>query len=475
MAPNADQNRLRQRVNNNSSSNVGTTMDTDTDTLATASTATQLKDIKSTEVVIDGTIYDLKSFRHPGGESILLFGGNDVTVQYKMIHPYHTTKHLDKMAAMGKVDPNDIKEDYKFDTEFEREIKREVFKIVRRGREFGTSGYFARAFFYIGLYIVLDYYWTTQPTTLKLAIAFGVAQALIGLNVQHDANHGAVSKKAWINDFLGFGADMIGGCKWNWQCQHWTHHAFTNHHLKDPDAVNAEPYLLFNDYPLDHPKRKPYHSFQALFFLPVLSGYWLSMVLNPQTFTLQHEGSKDVGIRMDNDFLKSRRIWATLIRFTYIYLNIIRPFNNNGGIENILTTAFHILTMGAAESLTLASLFALSHNFEHVDRDPTKPVRATGKAICWFKSQVETSSTYGGFIAGALTGGLNFQVEHHLFPRMSSAWYPYIAPKVREICKKHDVRYAYYPWVWQNFASTVKYLHQSGTGSNWLNPLKGDL
>jgi fatty acid desaturase len=199
------------------------------------------------------------------------------------------------------------------------------------------------------------------------------------------------------------------------------------------------------------------------------------MVLNPQTFTLQHEGSKDVGIRMDNDFLKSRRIWATLIRFTYIYLNIIRPFNNNGGIENILTTAFHILTMGAAESLTLASLFALSHNFEHVDRDPTKPVRATGKAICWFKSQVETSSTYGGFIAGALTGGLNFQVEHHLFPRMSSAWYPYIAPKVREICKKHDVRYAYYPWVWQNFASTVKYLHQSGTGSNWLNPLKGDL
>jgi fatty acid desaturase (delta-4 desaturase) len=111
MAPNADQNRLRQRVNNNSSSNVGTTMDTDTDTLATASTATQLKDIKSTEVVIDGTIYDLKSFRHPGGESILLFGGNDVTVQYKMIHPYHTTKHLDKMAVMGKVDPNDIKEE----------------------------------------------------------------------------------------------------------------------------------------------------------------------------------------------------------------------------------------------------------------------------------------------------------------------------------------------------------------------------
>eukprot|EP00557_Chaetoceros_sp_GSL56_P006739 CAMPEP_0176492048 /NCGR_PEP_ID=MMETSP0200_2-20121128/8764_1 /TAXON_ID=947934 /ORGANISM="Chaetoceros sp., Strain GSL56" /LENGTH=469 /DNA_ID=CAMNT_0017889531 /DNA_START=5 /DNA_END=1414 /DNA_ORIENTATION=- len=469
MAPNADQNRLRQRLHNHDND----IQESSDDQAMTSTTVKNLKDIKSTEVVIDGIIYDLKNFNHPGGDSVLLFGGNDVTVQYKMIHPYHTAKHLEKMKVVGKV--NDAKQDYLFDTEFEREIKREVFKIVRRGREFGTNGFYARAFFYIGLYAILDYYWTTQPTTLKLAIAFGVSQALIGLNVQHDANHGAVSKRAWINDLLGFGADMIGGCKWNWMCQHWTHHAFTNHHVKDPDAVNAEPILLFNDYPLGHPKRKFFHRFQVLLFLPILSFYWLSMVLNPQTFTLQHTGAKEVGICMDNDFLKSRRIWATLIRFVYIYLNILRPFWNNGGMEGLYTTAFHVLTMGAAESLTLACLFALSHNFEHVDRDPTKSVRTNGKAVCWFKSQVETSSTYGGFIAGALTGGLNFQVEHHLFPRMSSAWYPFIAPKVREICAKHGVRYAYYPWVWQNFWSTVKYMHQAGTGSNWMNPLKGDL
>lgn len=140
---------------------------------------------------------------------------------------------------------------------------------------------------------------------------------------------------------------------------------------------------------------------------------------------------------------------------------------------------FHILVMGACESVTLAALFALSHNFEQVDRDPTKGARGDdGKAVCWFKSQVETSSTYGSFIAGALKGGLNFQVEHHLFPRMSSAWYPYIAPSVTKVCKKHGVRYAYYPWVHQNFISTVKYLHQAGTGSNWesiMKPLNGDL
>jgi fatty acid desaturase (delta-4 desaturase) len=62
-----------------------------------------VKSLGGTEVVIEGVIYDIKNFDHPGGETILLFGGNDVTVQYKMIHPYHTSKHLEKMKRVGTV------------------------------------------------------------------------------------------------------------------------------------------------------------------------------------------------------------------------------------------------------------------------------------------------------------------------------------------------------------------------------------
>lgn len=90
MAPDAD--KLRQRK----------TQEVDPATQATEKIST-LKGLGSTEVVIDGEIYDIKDFDHPGGESILLFGGNDVTVQYKMIHPYHTSKHLEKMKRIGKV------------------------------------------------------------------------------------------------------------------------------------------------------------------------------------------------------------------------------------------------------------------------------------------------------------------------------------------------------------------------------------
>lgn len=468
MAPNADQTHLRNRLNGGvkvSASDVNAS-DVDPATVDVRS----LKGLKGTEISIDGVIYDIADFVHPGGESIKFFGGNDVTVQYKMIHPYHTTKHLEKMKMVGKV--SDFKTEYKFGTEFERDIKNEVFKIVRRGREFGTSGYFFRAFFYIGLFFSLQYaFATTESLSWELAVAFGVAQAFIGLNVQHDANHGAASKKPWVNDLLGFGADLIGGCKWSWMAQHWTHHAYTNHNDKDPDSFSSEPIFSFNDYPLDHPKRRWWHRFQGVYFLPMLSFYWLSMIFNPQVIDLRHAGAAYVGIQMENDFIKQRRKYAVALRICYFYLNFYLPFTNNG--LNFSTLGL-ILLMGASESLALATLFSLSHNFENTDRDPTEHFDKTGEPVCWFKAQVETSSTYGGMISGWLTGGLNFQVEHHLFPRMSSAWYPYIAPTVREVCKKHGVKYAYYPWIIQNLISTFSYMHSAGVGSNWeMQPLSG--
>jgi fatty acid desaturase (delta-4 desaturase) len=365
---------------------------------------------------------------------------------------------------------------YQFDTPFEREIKLEVFKIVRRGREFGTPGYFVRAIAYIAFFFYMQYKfatttWNDTGGAVILAIVFGISQSFIGLNVQHDANHGAASKRPWINDLLGFGADLIGGCKWNWLAQHWTHHAYTNHSEKDPDSFSSEPVFAFNPYPVGHPKRKWWHKFQGLYFLLVLSLYWLSMVFNPQVLDLRHAGAEYVGIQLQNDYIIKRRKYAIALRLSYLYLNIYCPIANNGWN---LTTLGIIMLMGISESVVLAVLFSLSHNFENSDRDPTAGYRKTGEPVCWFKSQVESSSTYGGAIAGALTGGLNFQVEHHLFPRMSSAWYPYIAPKVREICKKHGVKYAYYPYIWENLISTISYMHKAGSGFYCeLQPLSG--
>ena len=98
MPPDAD--KLRQRPTATSS---GMKSSEDSNTEESTIRISTLKTLGPTEVVIDGTIYDIADFDHPGGESIQLFGGNDVTVQYKMIHPYHTNKHLEKMKRVGTV------------------------------------------------------------------------------------------------------------------------------------------------------------------------------------------------------------------------------------------------------------------------------------------------------------------------------------------------------------------------------------
>ena len=95
MAP--DGNKLRQRNVPAAANNKDEVDPATTDRIAT------LKGLAESEICIDGTIYDIKDFDHPGGESIMMFGGNDVTVQYKMIHPYHTSKHLEKMTRVGTV------------------------------------------------------------------------------------------------------------------------------------------------------------------------------------------------------------------------------------------------------------------------------------------------------------------------------------------------------------------------------------
>ena len=93
MAPDADKSRQRGGVKSVPNDDVDSTHEK----------VASIKSIKSNEVVIDGVIYDITSFEHPGGDSIHVFGGNDATVAYKMIHPYHTSKHLEKMKRVGVV------------------------------------------------------------------------------------------------------------------------------------------------------------------------------------------------------------------------------------------------------------------------------------------------------------------------------------------------------------------------------------
>ena len=63
-----------------------------------------LDQLQNDEIGIDGKIYSLKDFDHPGGESIQVFGGQDVTVLYRMIHANHSkVLHESKLECVGVV------------------------------------------------------------------------------------------------------------------------------------------------------------------------------------------------------------------------------------------------------------------------------------------------------------------------------------------------------------------------------------
>lgn len=293
---------------------------------------------------------------------------------------------------------------------------------------------------------------------------------MVGLNIQHDANHGSVTRKlknVWINDLLGFGADWIGSSKWLWQQQHWTHHAYTNQE-RDPDMYSAEPMVIFQKYPKnDTEHRKWYHPYQVLYYFPALALYGVSILSSFDFFTLNHSGATFIGkMKFNSPYVKKRAYISTFTHFVYMVVNLGSPMYYHGLLSP--KAIGYILLMIASASLTLALPFSLSHNFEGVQQiynnaSNGNDSTTSNQPPCWYRSQVETGCTYGGKISGYITGGLNFQIEHHLFPRMNSAWYPYIQPAVMKVCKKHNINYVFYPWIFQNLYSTCSFLYSNGS------------
>ena len=118
-------------------------------------------------------------------------------------------------------------------------------------------------------------------------------------------------------------------------------------------------------------------------------------------------------------------------------------------------TFFNICISLAVGGIYLGLNFIISHNFEGV-------LNNTNNNNDWAISQIESSSSVGGRILGFFHGGLNYQIEHHLFPRISHVHYYKIKPIIQEWCKKNDVKYTYYNNLWNNIYSCYKYLELQG-------------
>lgn len=457
---------------------------------------------------IHGKVYDLARWApsHPGGDDLRLFGGYDATVHYHMLHPFQA--HLKSSASspvpvfpaafeaccVGRLvsspsSPSSfppsssptaaatttplsptssavtcLPDGFVYNSPFARDLISTVYGYFKTNKlsPHATPQFWARLIFYCSLFFVSVVAFAFSPSLLRALIA-GTASAWIGLCVQHDANHGALSSDPLVNKIAGSMADLIGQCRFLWMQQHVVHHhAYTNDHACDRDSTSAEPFLFFNppvpkglSSPTAHGtsvtgqpnKRSAFFKFQHLFLFIVLPFYYLLRFDLPTIFNIaKYADTPKNSWLLQTHRVKSVALWAIHMTWFYV-LPLYWHFS--------WTTALLCHVRDVTTSLILATLFMLSHNAMPVKRFPKRD-------SCWYAMQVETSCTYGGRIAGWLSGGLNFQIEHHVFPRVCSTHYPTLSPLVREVCRRHNVSYTYFPTIVENLASTLAYMRKVG-------------
>jgi linoleoyl-CoA desaturase len=289
-------------------------------------------------------------------------------------------------------------------------------------------------------------WWQAVP----LALSLGLALAAIGFNVMHDANHGSWSRHAWVNATLAFTSDLLGASGWLWRQKHNVlHHTYTNVEGIDPD-VEAGPFLrLAPEQPV-----RAWHRWQFLYAWPLYGAFMIKWWFADdwrELFTGRIEGHPIV--RPKGRYLALLLLGKALFLAWAIVIPIaLHP--------TWAVVPLWLLTAGTL-GIVLASVFQLAHCV--VDADFVAP-RAGAIATDWAAHQVSTTVDFarGSRLLTWYLGGLNYQVEHHLFTKICHVHYPALAPIVEATCREHGIRYRSQPTLRRALAGNVRWLQVMG-------------
>lgn len=394
-------------------------------------------------ILVNDIYYDTQKLAnfHPGGNLFIdLFAGKDATEVFHVYHrrpfPHSTTE---KYKTMVKKPMTTTEDDPLY-----MELCKEVNKALPIKESFAPFSYYVKAVSLLCIAGLVEYYIHSTGSYTVINTGFlGFLFALIGLNIQHDANHGAISPHFWINRLLGFSQNWIGGSAVDWMHQHVVqHHVYCNNVFKDPDLAGSALVRLNPTKPY-----YCYHIFQA-FYISVLFlffGFFYSMDSLYHYYEMRNftDYSPHITIYADYDRMVS-------LLFVVRWLLFPCFFSPHSFIQTVL----QILPLFGVGGYYLAFFFVLSHNYNGVLHYDDKYAKKMGL----LKRQVLTSSNVGGRWLCELNGGLNYQIEHHLFPRIHHSHYPKIAPIVRTFCKKHNIQYTHFHTLQDNIISCMEHL-----------------
>ncbi|OOG55675.1 acyl-CoA desaturase [Rhodanobacter sp. C03] len=301
-------------------------------------------------------------------------------------------------------------------------------------------------------YVALVFFAATWWQALPLALVLGTAMAGIGFNIMHDGGHQAYSERRWINRLMALALDLVGGSSYIWQWKHARfHHTWVNVAGHDSDIDLG---VLGRLSPQQ--RRRPWHRWQHFYLWPL---YGVTAIRWHLFGDFRDMITGTVGERPFNrpkGWDLAGFVIGKLVFFTVAF-----------GLPLVFHSIGSVLLFYSLVSAVAGILLALVFQMAHVVEEAAFPVPdESGLQIDtpWAIHQLETTVDFarGNRVLSWLIGGLNFQVEHHLFPRISHVHYPLVARVVEDACREYGVTYREHRTFGAGIASHYRLLRQLG-------------
>lgn len=294
-----------------------------------------------------------------------------------------------------------------------------------------------------------------MPAILGIVFSglLGFVLALIGFNVMHDACHGSYSANSKVNEVLGYTLNLIGGNSFIWKQKHnIIHHTYTNVDGLDDDIAKS-PFVRMCSTQQWRYAHKAQHIYLPLLYA-VSTLFWMLWQDFKRYFSRKVYTSKLPKMS------RKEHVIFWLSKILYVCLYILLPIFLLGWLQWLIG----FLVLNAIMGLTTAFVFQLAHVVEETEFAYVGINDAVIIENEWAVHQIRTTANFspGNKLFTYFAGGLNYQVEHHLFPRISHIHYPAISAIVKQKCEEFNLQYLSTASFFKALSSHFRLIRQMG-------------
>jgi len=315
------------------------------------------------------------------------------------------------------------------------------------------------------IFVFVFHYLTWTAKSWSSAIFFasisGLIHALICFQPVHEGSHGATTSNPLVWKLFGLTHDFVNGALFYvWIHQHFLgHHPFTNVTKMDKEIDAIDPDVVTHDPDIRRIKPnqtyRSHYRWQAI-YVPLLYGL-LGLKARISEVTIMFVTKMDGAIRLTPP--NAWYYWTFILgKITYVIWRLIVPAYFFG--------FFWVVSLFLVCDFVMSYVLAFVFQVNHVVGQAVWPkINEKNEVMMdWAEMQIRTTIDYGhgSWLTTFFSGGLNYQVTHHLFPGICQLHYPEIAPIIMRHCEQYKIEYTVLPGFWSALKAHIGYLHEMG-------------